>query len=144
MSSGFLPDFLQSSSGFLSRHLPALFGDEGIEIGPLPKGTPVNLLANLNLLTETSGFGERAKRDADILKLLLDIRKALKQLPPGASDEEATRVLKPLVGPLLQFSKCPDFVVNRGHYFGTDKFQGGEPGLSDEDKRALIGFLKTL
>lgn len=143
VGSGFLPDFLQGSSGFLSRHLPSLFGDDGIEIGPLPKGTPVNLLANLNLLTETSGLAGRAQRDIDVLKLLLDIKKALKQLPSGASDEEATKALEPLVGELLKFSKCPDFVVNRGHYFGTDKFQGGEPGLSDQDKRALIEFLKT-
>jgi hypothetical protein len=142
VSPGYLPDFLQGSSGFLSRHFPAIFGDEGIEIGPLPKGTPVGLLANLDLLTETSGLVDRARRDAEILKLLLDVKKALKQLPAGASDEEATRVLRPLVGPLLQFSKCPDLIVNRGHYFGTDKFQG-EPGLSDQDKRALIEFLKT-
>ena len=32
-------------------------------------------------------------------------------------------------------SKCPDFVVNRGHLFGTK--------LPDADKRALIEFLKT-
>ena len=40
-------------------------------------------------------------------------------------------------------SKCKDLVVNKGHYFGTDYFSE-EPGLSDTDKRALIGFLKTL
>jgi hypothetical protein len=34
-------------------------------------------------------------------------------------------------------------VVNRGHYFGTG-YLAGEPALSDEDKNALIGFLKTL
>jgi hypothetical protein len=33
-------------------------------------------------------------------------------------------------------------VVNRGHYFGTDQFKE-EPGLGDDDKRALIEFLKT-
>jgi hypothetical protein len=32
--------------------------------------------------------------------------------------------------------------VNRGHYFGTDMFKE-EPGLSDQDKWALIEFLKT-
>ena len=47
-----------------------------------------------------------------------------------------------LAGPMLELSKCPDFVVNRGHYFGTDRFKE-EPGLSDADKRALIEFLKT-
>jgi len=33
-------------------------------------------------------------------------------------------------------------VVNRGHYFGTSYFKE-EPGLSDDDKRALIEFVKT-
>jgi len=70
------------------------------------------------------------------------MKRALKQLGDHASDEDATRVLSPLVPQMLQFSKCPDLIVNRGHYFGTDKFQE-EPGLSDEDKRALIEFLKT-
>ncbi len=56
---------------------------------------------------------------------------------------------------MLSLSKCPDFVVNRGHYFGTAEFNnqdglsadeqafGKEPVLSDDDKRALIAFLKT-
>ena len=43
---------------------------------------------------------------------------------------------------LLSVSKCPDFVVNRGHYFGTRYFKE-EPGLSDQDKRALIEYVKT-
>jgi len=143
VGSGFLPDFLQGSSGFWSRHFPWLVSDNGIEIGPLPKGTPVGLLANFNLLSDSPDLIERARHDAQVLDLLLKVKKALKDLPRDASDEDATRVLKPLVGPLLEFSKCPDLVVNRGHYFGTDKFQGGEPGLSDDDKRALIEFLKT-
>ena len=57
--------------------------------------------------------------------------------------------------PMLELSKCKDFIVNRGHYFGTAEFNnqenlsadekafGREPELSDEDKRALIAFLKT-
>jgi hypothetical protein len=42
----------------------------------------------------------------------------------------------------MDLSKCPDYVVNRGHYFGTSAF-AEEPGLSDNDKRALIEFIKT-
>jgi len=140
---GFLPEFLQGSDSFFAKYLPWLFSDEGIVIGPLPKGTPVGLLSNLDLFRQTSGIGDRAARDAEILKLLLDIKHALKQLPPDADDAKATQALSPLVGPMLQFSKCPDLIVNRGHYFGTDKF-AEEPGLSDDDKRALIEFLKTL
>jgi hypothetical protein len=52
-------------------------------------------------------------------------------------------VFKNLVGRLLALSKCPDFEVNRGHYFGTGKV-AGEPALSDADKKALIEFLKTM
>jgi len=36
---------------------------------------------------------------------------------------------------LLALSKCPDYVVNRGHYFGAK--------LSDANKNALIAYLKT-
>jgi hypothetical protein len=43
---------------------------------------------------------------------------------------------------MLALSKCPDFVVNRGHYFGTAMFPEETP-LSDADKTALIAFLKT-
>ena len=58
--------------------------------------------------------------------------------------------------PLMKLSKCPDFMVNRGHYFGTAQFNqragmtadergyGTEPVLADPQKRALIAFLKTL
>ena len=57
--------------------------------------------------------------------------------------------------PFRTLLKCPDFVVNRGHYFGTDEFNntdnlsddekafGKETPLSDDDKRALIAFIKT-
>ena len=44
---------------------------------------------------------------------------------------------------MLSLSKCPDLVINKGHYFGTNLFTQ-EPGLSDADKRDLIGFLKTM
>ena len=47
-----------------------------------------------------------------------------------------------LVKPMLELSTCPDFVVNRGHYFGTG-YMKDEAGLSDSDKYALIAFLKT-
>ena len=58
-----------------------------------------------------------------------------------ASDEQLRAKFANLAQPLLALNKCPDFVVNRGHYFGTSL--GEEPGLSDADKRALIEFLKT-
>ncbi len=77
-----------------------------------------------------------------VLELLLKMKHDLESLPKGASDEEARKVFANLVDPLLELSKCPDFVVNRGHYFGTSYFKE-EPALSDDDKRALIEYVKT-
>src|SRR5262249_29937517 len=111
------------------------FREGMVEIGPIPKGTPINLLTNLDL--------ERNK--LELATLLLKMKTALKKVE-GASDEEAAKVFKDpelnLVGDLLKLSKCPDFVVNKGHYFGTNLFTE-ESGLSDDDKFALIEYLKT-
>jgi hypothetical protein len=149
---GYLPDQLQDLVGPLQRWFPGLFTPGGglawlfgaaeVKIGPIPEGTPVNLLANLNLLSESKDRGEQARHTKKVLDLLLKIKHDLKALPAGASDEDARKVFTNLVEPMLELSKCPDFVVNRGHYFGTDLFKE-EPGLSDDDKRALIEFLKT-
>jgi len=65
-------------------------------------------------------------------------------MPENADDATAASIFRPLGRKLYEFSACQDYVVNRGHYFGTDKFsEAEEPGLSDADKRALIEFLKT-
>ena len=129
---GYLPDFLQPLVRPLSHAQPWLFSEGGIEVGPIPAGTPVNLLSNVDL-----------EQKDKVLAALTKATLALQSLPHGATDEEMRRAFADLVDPLLAVSKCPDFVVNRGHYFGTDYF-GEEPGLSDSEKRALIAFLKTL
>ncbi|WP_053074249.1 hypothetical protein [Chromobacterium sp. LK1] len=139
---GYLPDTLQELQGPLQRYLPWLFGKDGVELGPIPAGTPVNLIANLQVTLDNPSLGERLKHDKKLLDLLLKIKHDLKALPPGASDEEARKVFANLVKPMLELSTCPDFVVNRGHYFGTG-YMKDEAGLSDSDKYALIAFLKT-
>ncbi len=128
---GYLPNSLQKLRGLLNRFLPWLFGEGGVEIGPIPAGTPINLLANLDLESDKGR----------LVELLLKVKKDLKKVE-GASEEESKKVFANLVEPLLALNKCPDFVVDRGHYFGTELFKE-EPGLSDDDKRALIEFLKT-
>jgi hypothetical protein len=140
---GFLPEKLQPLLGFGNRFLPAAFGEAGIEIGPIPKGTPVNLLANLQIALDTTDLGDRLKHDKEVLEVLIKAKRDLKSLRDGATDDDARKAFANLVEPMLALNKCPDFVVNRGHYFGTDRF-AEEPGLSDDDKRALIEFLKTL
>lgn len=67
--------------------------------------------------------------------MLLRIVRDLKALGPEATDAQARQVFANLSEPLFALSKCPDYVVNRGHYFGTR--------LDDGDKRALVAFLKT-
>jgi hypothetical protein len=138
---GFLPDFAPQLAPLVKLLAPAVVGQYGIEI-PIPAGTPVNLLSNVNLMPE--GMSEEAKlaHDEQLLKLLIKVKQALLSLPAHPSQEQLVAAYSPLVGPLLGLSKCPDFVVNRGHYFGTSFFKQ-EPGLSDDDKRALIEFLKT-
>ena len=124
-----------------------------IEIGPIPKGMPVNLLANLRPLAESNSFTDQVNQVWKVLGVLSSFKHDLKTTAQTESDDGQ---FANLGKPLLTLSKCPDFVVNRGHYFGTAKFNemdglsedeksfGQEPVLSDDDKRALIEFLKTL
>ncbi|GAC1402580.1 MAG: hypothetical protein NVSMB64_02640 [Candidatus Velthaea sp.] len=145
---GYLPPFLAKQTNVLAQFFPAVFGanNEGVDMGPIPKGTPVGLIANLRLISETppyAGFPEPGTVD-----FILTAKADLAKLPPHATDEQAEGVFKNLEPKLMKFSKCPDFIVNRGHYFGTGYSEPGatpndEPGLSDADKRALIEFLKT-
>ena len=145
ISFGYLPDALQKFRG-VRRFFPWFVDDDDnlLQIGPVPKGTPVGLIANLNPLSESADPLERLNHYKNLADVLLRINSDLSKLGPGANDAEAKRILSNVVDPLLELSKCPDLIVNRGHYFGTDKFTGGEPGLNDADKKALIAFLKRL
>jgi hypothetical protein len=149
LASGFLPDALQQLRAPSQRLLPWIFGDDGVQIGPIPANTPVGLLTNLNPLSEDRDPAKRLEQAGRLVDLLLRMKLDLLKLPSNASDEQARQVLMNLVDPMLELSKCPDLIVNRGHYFGTGYVEPGEPGpaqepaLSDQDKRALIEFLKT-
>jgi hypothetical protein len=139
---GYVPEALQRHRGLLERWFPSLVGDGGgLVIGPIPAGIPVNLLANLQPLAETSDPAALAAHAARLADLILHLTDDLSKLPPNATDDEARTIFANLVEPMMALSKCPDFVVNRGHYFGTSYGKG--EALSDADKRALIEFLKT-
>jgi len=140
---GFVPDVLRLLRGPGNDLLPDLIDADGsINIGPIPKGTPVNLLANLRPLSESNDPIEKARHLARVVRLLVDLKQALRALPGSATDEQIMVEIRRSADSLLALNKCPDFVVNRGHYFGTDLLRE-EPGLSDADKLALIEFLKT-
>jgi hypothetical protein len=142
---GYLPEFLRAQRDLAKRLTPAIIGEGGIEIGPIPTGTPVNLLTNLELVLDNATLEQRLQHFAKLVELLGRIKVALAQLPANPTEEQAKPVFEPLGKELLALSKCKDFIVNKGHYFGTSMFKDAkeEPGLSDDDKRALIEFLKT-
>ena len=102
-------------------------GDMGpLRVGPIPRGTPVNLIMNMdpdnpNLLQGLAGLtrGIIRARDSKLTE-----------------DQKYDAFIAEAGAPMMRASKCPDFVLDRGHYFGE--------GLTDEEKRALIAFLKTL
>ena len=111
--------------------LKPLVRDGVLEIGPIPRGTPINLVANIGprldsllilISTVNAGFRDAFARRLDLL-----------HPAAGATGDEARRRL---VATLMAASTCPDLVEDRGHLFGAD--------LPDADKRALIEFLKTL
>jgi mono/diheme cytochrome c family protein len=83
----------------------------------VPAGTPVNLLANIDPRPLANQIGMVG------LGLVS---------PLGITPDN------PVVATTLltSFSQSPDLIEDKGHYFGA--------GLSDEDKLALIEFMKTL
>jgi hypothetical protein len=103
-----------------------------LQIGPIPQGTPVNLVANIDLEptfdpVKIFGFG----------KVAIKLHEALRHISENHLDETAAAARMKELGPaLLKLSKCPDLVTDHGHLFGTN--------LSDDDKRALIAYLKRL
>jgi len=116
--------------------LPWVFTDDGdIEIGPIPRGTPINLISNIQLIAESPRLDDKAAHAKKLIKVLIDVKKALKSLPRDATDAQAVAAFQGLVPELISVSKCPDYITNKGHYFGSN--------LSDDDKTALIEFLKT-
>jgi cellulose biosynthesis protein BcsQ len=115
-----------------------LFTERSLRIGPIPAGTPVNLLANL-ALDQGGSQPDRGDHMARVVAVLTTLQRDLETADEGTRAARFANV----VDTLLALSACPDFVIDRGHYFGTDLFKE-EPGLTDAQKRALIEFLKTL
>jgi hypothetical protein len=122
--------YIEIPIDYLPKEMAKFSRDGYLRIGPIPKNTPVNLLANADLnFSDSHGDVDRLKLIAEAQAELLQIK--VEELNP----EEAHKKLLKLVPALLRISKCLDFIEDRGHYFGAN--------LSDTDKRALIEFMKT-
>jgi hypothetical protein len=119
-----LPKLLRD--GLELKHL--IDADGYFRIGPVPEGTPIGLLANID--PEANGL--------DLLKLCVDLKLALLKIHEQKLDDAAAKELwrKEVEPALWNVSKCRDLVEDRGHEFGSE--------LSDADKLALIEYLKTL
>jgi hypothetical protein len=123
--------WLQIPAPYLPEVLRSLADSGYLRIGPIPAGTPVNLLGSANITLSDP------KQIPRLVKTALKTKNDLIKIKLQHLTADQTRaLLANLVPDLLAISKCPDFVEDRGHEFGTD--------LSDTDKRSLIEFLKTL
>lgn len=114
---------------FLKANVDGELGD--LRVGPFPKGTPVNAVTNLD--PDTSIWAQLAA-----VRGLLSATSKIRRLPPDAMyDDESLRIFEAEAGPaLMNANKCPDFTLDRGHWFGES--------LTDDEKHDLITFLKTL
>ena len=118
----YVPDLLQKM--IVDPHL--LDGKGNLRIGPIPAGTPINLLANTNLDAPLADFTELMLH---LVPALVDIR--LKNM----NDQQAKERFQRVVPYLIKVNKCPDFIEDKGHLFGTN--------LPLADRKALIELLKT-
>jgi mono/diheme cytochrome c family protein len=126
LSVGALPPFLKDVS--------VLAGKQEILLGPIPKGTPMNLVANIDV---AAGEADSDVSRADLVAAIATLAPKLAEIKLlHLDDKHAAAALLNAVPALLKVNKCPDFEMNRGHLFGTKR--------SDADKSALIAFLKTL
>ncbi|MEX2208511.1 MAG: hypothetical protein WEF50_20010 [Myxococcota bacterium] len=99
----------------------------GISVGPIPRGTPVNLLMNI----DPEKPGELLAAGVALTRALVEIHR------DDLTGNDAYQVFRTTAAPaLMAASKVPDFVLDRGHWFGEK--------LSVSEKEALIAYLKTL
>ncbi|HEY7284283.1 MAG TPA: hypothetical protein VH497_02485 [Vicinamibacterales bacterium] len=137
----YIPEELHGLVETGHRLFPDVLGGSGgsVRFGPFPKGMPVNLVSSLDLLGSDLPVDQRAAHRKRLLAFLTRAQRELKE----THDLAAT--MRNLTDEMLGLTKCKDFVVNKGHYFGTSQFEAiepGERGLTDDEKRALIAFIK--
>ncbi|MBV9879606.1 MAG: hypothetical protein JO180_03880, partial [Gemmatirosa sp.] len=125
--------YLQIPASYLPTTLrPLAEGTPYFRLGPIPAGTPINLLASASVR-----WSDSTEYNTRLIALLLRAKRDFVRIRvSGKTGDAAAQELTNLVPDLLAISNCPDFIEDKGHYFGTK--------LSDADKRALIEFLKTL
>jgi len=117
-----LPDLFPVLKNLLPELAPYDFDPAALRV---PKGTAINLLTNIN------------PRDAKaVLQAYIDgvldghPKEQFNQLRTVNAAKGQTALVKKM----LEVSTCPDFIEDKGHYYGHQ--------LSDQDKQALIEYMK--
>jgi mono/diheme cytochrome c family protein len=100
--------------------------DLTLDLLHLPNGTPINLLMNVH--------------PKDIKAILQAYVDGILQGQPNSKFAELRTKnreigIQKMMQKLVEVNMCPDFIEDRGHTYGRK--------LSDEDKRALIAYMKN-
>ena len=100
-----------------------------LKIGPIPAGMPVDLLTNLD--------PDKMDKSVAALKQAVWVTKELKKLDPNKKEDQqkAERLRNKLGEALLEASKCPDLLMDRGHYTAA--------ALTPTEQQDLIDLIKT-
>jgi len=115
---------------------PSVISGGNIHIGPIPQGTPINLLSNLDLDGRGRHPEDPAKGRLAVATALNSVLKAMLEIKThNLQGDAANAALMKAVPDLIAANKCPDFIEDKGHEFGTK--------LPEKDKRDLIELLKT-
>lgn len=114
--------------------------DDMLELGPIPAGVPVNLISNIDLMAPTYKLVPALN---NVILAILHIKNNREKLTGYAARDY---FMQKASESLLSVSQCKDFVVNRGHYFGTkyspENKAKNSQGLNVTEKAALIEYMK--
>jgi len=115
-------------------------------VGPIPAGVPINLLSNLDLGSNANGKIAFIEDEFHLVKAGVALVEAVMNIRKNKLTGEAARkaFMAKAAAPLLKASKCKDFVVNRGHYFGSKYGPENTAGLTADERTALIEYLKHM
>jgi len=111
----------------LQKAMPEFADLPGLDLDLIyiPRGTPVNLIMNLH-----------AKDLKVVLQAYVDgvLEGQPKEKFAELRTKNRAQAQQRLMAKLVEVNMCPDFIEDRGHTYGRE--------LSDDDKRALIEYLK--
>jgi mono/diheme cytochrome c family protein len=108
----------------------------GLRIGPIPEGIPVSIIANVDPLAPPKDLFDAADKLVAFLSKhqVAAYKNPTDEVARAARRKEFEDVCAPA---LLKVSKCPDFILDRGHDFTFIR------DMTDEEKLELIQLIKT-